>query len=309
MPPIEPLDVAEKARLAHRVLRLKENGIDADHRLAQIADLAVPGAHALALAEQKAGASPDQVVGAIGGPAHALANTAFKIVQTLDPDQDGPTDDEGYIHGLFKMSHEDIWKTWKDASDEYIETIWTPDQVKEVRESQARDQAAYEERVALMLESGDWPTHPVYGHNRAPNLANALYDLGREGFLDATIDWDTANTKVALVDSAVYTVNLATHQFMSSVGTPVAATAAQTSKTKAAGVADAADDTFSAVTGATSEALVIYQASAVTGGADVANTLQRVIAYIDTATGLPVTPNGGNITVTWDNAANRIFKL
>jgi hypothetical protein len=34
-----------------------------------------------------------------------------------------------------------------------------------------------------------------------------------------------------------------------------------------------------------------------------------LIAYIDTATGLPVTPNGGDITVTWDNGSNKIFKL
>jgi hypothetical protein len=35
----------------------------------------------------------------------------------------------------------------------------------------------------------------------------------------------------------------------------------------------------------------------------------RLIAYIDTATGLPVTPNGANITAVWDNGANKIFKL
>ena len=36
---------------------------------------------------------------------------------------------------------------------------------------------------------------------------------------------------------------------------------------------------------------------------------QRVVAWIDTATGLPVTPNGGDITVSWDNGTNKIFKL
>jgi hypothetical protein len=41
----------------------------------------------------------------------------------------------------------------------------------------------------------------------------------------------------------------------------------------------------------------------------VATTAQRLIAYIDTATGLPVTPNGQNITVSFDNGSNRIFKL
>ena len=34
-----------------------------------------------------------------------------------------------------------------------------------------------------------------------------------------------------------------------------------------------------------------------------------LIAFIDTATGLPCTPNGGNINVVWDSGANRIFKL
>ena len=39
-----------------------------------------------------------------------------------------------------------------------------------------------------------------------------------------------------------------------------------------------------------------------------ANTTWPLIAYIDTGvTGLPVTPNGGNITVTWN--ASGIFKL
>ena len=34
-----------------------------------------------------------------------------------------------------------------------------------------------------------------------------------------------------------------------------------------------------------------------------------LIAFIDTATGLPITPNGGDIIVTWDNGPNKLFKL
>jgi hypothetical protein len=142
-------------------------------------------------------------------------------------------------------------------------------------------------------------------------MANALFDPGREGFLDGSIDWDTATIKVALVRGYTFS---AAHKFVSDVtgagGTLVATSGALASKTVTAGVADAADVTFTAVpTGAAIPALVVFQSSAVTGGADVAATAQRVIAYIDTATGLPVTPNGGDITVAWDNAANRIFKL
>lgn len=142
-------------------------------------------------------------------------------------------------------------------------------------------------------------------------MANALFDPGREGFLDGSIDWDTATIKVALVRGYTFS---AAHRFVSDVtgagGTLVATSGALASKTVTAGVADAADVTFTAVpTGAAIPALVVFQSSAVTGGADVAATAQRVIAYIDTATGLPVTPNGGDITVAWDNAANRIFRL
>ena len=135
-------------------------------------------------------------------------------------------------------------------------------------------------------------------------MANALYDYGREGFLDGSIDWDTDDIRVILVDSADYTVNLTTDQHLDDVtaGGRVAVSGSLTSKTVTAGVADAADVTFSSVTGDVSEALVIYQHTGT-------ESTSRLIAYIDTATGLPVTPNGGDITVTWDNGSSKIFKL
>lgn len=145
-------------------------------------------------------------------------------------------------------------------------------------------------------------------------MANALYDLGREGFLLAEIDWDGAVIKTALVRG--YTANLATHKFVSDVtgagGTLVATSAALGSKTGTTGIADAADVTFSAVaSGSAIQHVLVFQASAVTGGADVAASAQRLIELIDTTTGvtLPVTPNGGDIIVAWDNGANKIFKL
>lgn len=142
-------------------------------------------------------------------------------------------------------------------------------------------------------------------------MASSLFSPGREGFLDGTIDWDTAVIKTALVRG--YTFD-ASHKWVSDVtgagGTLVATSAELTSKTVTDGVADAADVVFTAVAaGAAIPAIIVFQASAVTGGADVAATAQRLIAYIDTATGLPVTPNGQNINVAWDNGSNRIFKL
>ena len=127
-------------------------------------------------------------------------------------------------------------------------------------------------------------------------MANALYDLGRESFLKGEISWSADNIKAVLVDSADYTANLGTDQFLSTVLTvPAAAVATSANlatKTTVSGQADAADITFTAVTGDISEALVIYQDTGAAG-------TSRLIAYIDTATGLPVTPNGGDIQVQW----------
>lgn len=135
-------------------------------------------------------------------------------------------------------------------------------------------------------------------------MANALYGKGREGFLDGSIDWDTDTIKVVLVDTADYTVSIDVHDNLDDVpaAARVATSAALGTKTVTLGVADAADITFTAVTGDVSEALIIYKDTGV-------ESTSRLIAYIDTATGLPVTPNGGDITVTWDNGANKIFKL
>lgn len=135
-------------------------------------------------------------------------------------------------------------------------------------------------------------------------MANALYDKGREKFLAGSISWSSDDIKVVLVDAADYTVSISTHEFLSDVtaGGRVATSGNLASKTTTAGVADAADVTFSAVTGDPSEALIIYKD---TGNA----STSPLIAYIDTATGLPVTPNGGDITIVWDNGSNKIFKL
>lgn len=135
-------------------------------------------------------------------------------------------------------------------------------------------------------------------------MANALYSKGRQAFLEGTIAWLTDNIKVVLVDTASYTVDLTNDQFLSAItaGMRVATSGNLATKTSTAGVADADDVTFSSVSGAQSEALVIYKD---TGSA----ATSPLIAYIDTATGLPVTPNGGDITVQFDSGSNRIFKL
>lgn len=137
-------------------------------------------------------------------------------------------------------------------------------------------------------------------------MANALYDTGRNAFLTAGINWTSDNIKCILIDTTKYTKNLATDQFLSTIsgisGAIIATSGNLTSTAPGAGVANAASVTFTAVTGAACGALVIYKDTG-TG------STSQLIAYIDTATGLPVTPNGGNITITWDTGSNKIFKL
>jgi len=135
-------------------------------------------------------------------------------------------------------------------------------------------------------------------------MANALYDAARQAFLDGSISWANDDIRVILIDVADYTVDLANHDYLNDVPSAarVAVSSSLTSKTSTAGVADAADVTFSSVTGDQAEALIIYKH---TGTESTSN----LIAYIDSATGLPVTPNGGDIVVQWSNNSNKIFKL
>lgn len=135
-------------------------------------------------------------------------------------------------------------------------------------------------------------------------MANALYDKGREAFLNGEIDWTDHNIKCALVDAADYVVDLAADEFLDDIpGAAIVATSPNlTGKTTTAGVADADDATFSTVAGDVSEALVIYRDTGVAA-------TSRLIAYIDTATGLPITPGGGDIVVQWSSGASKIFKL
>lgn len=138
-------------------------------------------------------------------------------------------------------------------------------------------------------------------------MANKLYPKWKEALLQATANSDLAGSGTtgvycALVDTGTYTYS-DTHQYYSDlsgiVGTPVEIGA---TKTYTNGVFSGANVTFSSVTGASAEALVIYRQNAG------ANTTWRLVAYIDTSvTGLPVTPNGGNITVAWN--ASGIFGL
>ena len=138
-------------------------------------------------------------------------------------------------------------------------------------------------------------------------MANALYPLFKQELLKGTaanlLNSAEGATGVfaALVDTGLYTYSAA-HQFYSSLAGVVGTDQEILTKTQALGVFDGTDVTFPAVTGASVEAIVLYRKNAG------ANTTWPLIAYIDAGvTGLPVTPNGGNIVATWN--ASGIFQL
>lgn len=134
-------------------------------------------------------------------------------------------------------------------------------------------------------------------------MANSWYDSGLEGILDGTIDVLADDIRIALVTGG-YTRNVATDTYLSTVGggNIVARSAAFTSKTATGGVFDAADITISAVSGSVVTQAVIYKYNA-------SDSAARLIISIDTATGLPLTPNGGDVPVTWSNGSTKIGKL
>jgi hypothetical protein len=135
-------------------------------------------------------------------------------------------------------------------------------------------------------------------------MANSMYTKALQSFAEGGIAWLVDTIKPVLVDSALYVPSLTTHQFLSDIpaGARVATGAALAGKTTTDGVLDANDAVFTAASGAQSEYVILYKDTGVA-------TTSRLIYFMDTMTGLPVTPNGGDITLVWDNGANKIFKF
>lgn len=137
-------------------------------------------------------------------------------------------------------------------------------------------------------------------------MANAIYPKYKESLLNGDTNTalsgsGTTGLYAALIDTGTYTYS-SSHQFYSSLSGVVGTDQEITSPTLTNGTVDGGDVTFSSVTGASAEAIVLYRKNAG------ANTTWRLVAYIDTnVTGLPVTPNGGNIGITWN--ASGIFQL
>lgn len=133
-------------------------------------------------------------------------------------------------------------------------------------------------------------------------MANALYPKWKQALLEFTAnnDLDGQTVKVALV-TAGYTYSAANQYYSSVSGSALGTPQTLNNKTFTDGVFDADDVTFTAVTGSQVVSLVVFID---TGNA----ATSPLVAFIDTGvTNLPVTPNGGDISITWN--ATGIFAL
>lgn len=126
-------------------------------------------------------------------------------------------------------------------------------------------------------------------------MANALYNTFKQDLLNKVFDMDTDTIKASLVDAADYTYSAAHDEYSGgardvALVAIVAESGALGSPTIVNGTFDTADFTWTAVTGDQSEDIILWDDT-------IAN--DRLCVFYDTGiTGMPVTPNGGNINVT-----------
>jgi hypothetical protein len=135
-------------------------------------------------------------------------------------------------------------------------------------------------------------------------MSNQLYPKAKEDFLSGNLNLSSNTITIALIDTDIYTFSTSHEDRADIPNSSIVAEANLSNKTVTSGIFDADDANFTSVTGANCEALVVYHTD-VQGG----NTTSRLVAYIDTATGLPILPNGGDITVRFSSGANKIFAL
>lgn len=137
-------------------------------------------------------------------------------------------------------------------------------------------------------------------------MANGLYVNFKNAMMSgspATVDLDTNDIRQVAVDHADDTPNLTTDDFLDdrAAGSRVYTSGALTVSVSAA-VADIADHTQSTVTGDQFESLDWYKHTGT-------ESTSLLIANVDTATGLPCTPNGADIDIIYDSGANKWFSL
>ena len=136
-------------------------------------------------------------------------------------------------------------------------------------------------------------------------MANFIYGKAKESLLNGQFNISSDSLKVLLVTES-YVPNQNTDQFVSNIsGSYIKErTSSLTNVTNILGVIDADNILVSSYTGSAFKALVIYKDS----GTDATS---RLLAYIDTATGIPFLGINAttDITINWSNGSNKIISL
>ena len=133
-------------------------------------------------------------------------------------------------------------------------------------------------------------------------MANQFYPAGRRRFSAELL---SGVIEVYLVDSALYTPDFDADANLSDIpaGARVASAVLTGKSVTGDGVFDASDTTFLAVSGAQSEYIIFVLNTGVEASSP-------VLAFFDTfASGMPVTPGGGNIVLTYSDGDSKIWKL
>lgn len=124
-------------------------------------------------------------------------------------------------------------------------------------------------------------------------MAAHWYPTGIGAVMDGTVDLDAADIRAMLVD-ATYTFNVA-HDFLDDVGAGTRVGTAQALASKAIitdgnnRALDAADTTWTALTGDPVVAVIIYVHNA-------SDAAARLLGFID---GISITPDGSDVTLRW----------
>lgn len=129
------------------------------------------------------------------------------------------------------------------------------------------------------------------------NFRNA--QMGKPANTTTTVDFDADDIRCSLLDQTDSgTITAATENYgQVDTAVVVAASGALTSKTTgvvAVGVFDAADVTFPTVSGDAADYLVLYKYDATPANAPL------IVTWDSATSGIPVTPNGGDIVATWN---------
>jgi hypothetical protein len=136
-------------------------------------------------------------------------------------------------------------------------------------------------------------------------MANFIYKKAKESFLKGEINLYSNTIKVLILNNS-YTPNVNTHQFVSDISSSCIEdrSSGLSNKTVTDGIFDADDITISNYSGNSFNAVALYSDS----GSDATS---RLIAYLDTSTGLPFSSANvqAPVTIVWNNDSTKIIAL